>query len=117
VSTQPISDERLAEIREHAEAIERLRRAGRLTQPEGYRATIQLCEGVDYLLAALDAVQAERDERLTKESGLALIEDAQRWQKAYCEARDALAAVSSPGEEPKTELGGRQKPPVEGEGR
>lgn len=30
---------------------------------------------------------------LSRESGLALIKDAQRWERAYCESRDALAVA------------------------
>lgn len=42
--------------------------------------------------AAFAVVQAikERDERITKESAKALIDDANRWAKAYEKARDAL---------------------------
>jgi hypothetical protein len=34
-------------------------------------------------------------------------------EQAFAAAREDLAAVSSPGEEPETEAGGRQKPPVD----
>ena len=34
-----------------------------------------------------------RTPRMRRESGLALIEDAQRWQRAYCRERDRTAQV------------------------
>ena len=46
---------------------------------------------LDRLLARLEAVTQERDERMKRESGLALIEDAKRWERAYMKARDELA--------------------------
>lgn len=36
---------------------------------------------------------AHTEDRLTRESGLTLIEEAQRWQRAYEQARDDLAAA------------------------
>ncbi len=44
-------------------------------------------------LAELEQAERERDERLTRESGLALIEDAQRWQRAYERERDSVPAL------------------------
>ena len=43
------------------------------------------------VLSLLDELTA----RLTRESGLALLEETKRWQRAYEDARDALAAAEA----------------------
>ena len=41
------------------------------------------------------AAKRERDERMTRESGLVLIEDSNQWREAYCKARDDLRAAEA----------------------
>lgn len=55
-------------------------------------------------LAALDRLVAERDERLTKESGKALIQEAQRWSSAYDRCREDVAAVEARAASTEAEL-------------
>jgi hypothetical protein len=89
-------------------------------------------EDRDTLLAALVAVRAECDRLVTvKEAAEQVIRDYppheygcewSEYSPSFGALREALAAVSgesqgasdsSPGEEQKTEVGGRQKPPVD----
>lgn len=49
-------------------------------------------------------VELERDERMTRESGLALIADAERWSNAYAKARDDLSAREQEVERLRVEL-------------
>lgn len=42
--------------------------------------------------AALEKAEQERDERLTRESGVALIEEANRWERLHRESQAQLAA-------------------------
>jgi hypothetical protein len=101
VNTQPISDERLAMGRRLAE------------NPEARSFACHRWE-IEELLAALVAVQKERDEL----AELLRYEPHQRDGNFvdFTFHVDTLAAVSSPGEEPKTE-DGASKARVAGKGR
>jgi hypothetical protein len=105
VSTQPISDERLAEIRKTLYAW-----ADRTVTPEASEFDVGLyIADVRYLLAALVAVRAECDRLVTvKEAAEQVIRDYppheygcewSEYSPSFGALREALAAVSSPGEE------------------
>jgi len=61
--------------------------------PEEAEEAVDVLLAIPGLLSVVATLQQERDERLTRESGLALIEEAQRWQRAYDERCRELVAV------------------------
>ena len=87
------TDALLATVREATTTLRRAADAERpATADPMYDSARRQADEAD---AALDSLAAELEERMTRESGQALVEDANRWQKLYWKSQNELERLKA----------------------